>query len=254
MNLTEQISAEVGSPPPPSFELDTLIQHALDRRARDRRIVIGLGTMLAAAVVATVVLAPWQTRVGAPAASPGPATSESPIPLPTRSWPVQPPPTGVWPGLNVTLARIGPSLGVPAGTRFGFTDLGGSEKSVEASWGSGDITLAAAAAVSKKIYSCELTINCIEVTGTDGSMTYVGGPVVAPGPPTPTSTIVAPTRISISAAEQFQGQQSYAVTDFVWSYHPDGTFVMISINPTLAPASLTVAQLVAAGQAFSGVN
>lgn len=256
MNLAESIDAEIGTPPPPAFDLETLIRHGLRRHTRARRIGIGAGVVVSVAIAASIVFA---SSAPHPAAEPTATTTPSPPPttpilLPTGSWPLIPLPTGSWSPIplptgvpqsaNAILARVGPSLGVPPGTRFRYHDWGHDNRGVDASWGPssswGAIMLARANDVSTEIYSCALYGDCIEVTGVDGSMTYVAGPIVA--------------RESKVSGYPLTAAHAPPPTNHVFSYHPDGTFVMINIVPTHAPATLTVEQLVAAGQAFSLVS
>jgi len=257
MNLTEAINTEIGTPPPPSFELQDLIRYGLERRARTRRIGVGVGIAMCAAIATTAALAPWphhssvRPTATTPPTTPSPATSPSPtFPLPTRSWPVLALPTGVPPSLDAILDRIGPNLGVPAGTKFEYTDLGGTYKIVQAPWGPagswGNISVDPIADISIETYSCAELINCTEVTGADGSMTYVAGPIVAPEPQS--------TQSSTSSPVFPRSTGHYAPNNFVYSYHPDGTFVMIIIDRDHTPATLTIEQLVEAGQAFSMVS
>ncbi len=267
MNLIDAIDTEIGTLPQPSFDLDTLIQHELHRRTRVRRIAIGAGAVVSAALAATVVFASLATHSTAEPTVSTPVTpSATPIPLPTQSWQVLPLPTGVPPSLDVTLARIGPSLGMPAGTRFHFVDAGGAYKGIETHWGShawGQISIDGAARVDKFDYSCAMWTPCTEVTGADGSMTYVAGPILGPEPsesPSAGASNLKPgsepsqtpsSRAPVQPGVEQPGPVASAIIDMVFSYHPDGTFVMITIDPEYAPAGLTIAQLVAAGQAFS---
>ena len=271
MNLIDAIDTEIGTLPQPSFDLDTLIEHELRRRTRVRRIAIGAGAVASAALAATVVFASLPTHSTAePTVSTRPTPSATPIPLPTQSWQVLPLPTGVPPSLDVTLGRIGPSLGMPAGTRFHFVDAGGVYKAIDTQWGShsgpwGQISIDGAARVDKFDYSCATWTPCTEVTGADGSMTYVAGPIVGPEPsesPSAAASSLNPglepsqtpsSRAPVQPGVEQRGPVASAENDFVWSYHPDGTFVEIILDPEHEPAGLTIAQLVAAGLAFSAV-
>lgn len=136
-------------------------------------------------------------------------------------------------------------------TRFEFIDAGGYMRAVQASWGSGwgHIEVGEAARVDQSDYSCAFWTPCTEVTGADGSMTYVAGPIVGPEPsesPSAGGSNLPPA-----------GQPRQVITaelDFVFSYHPDGSWVWITLDPKHAPANLTIPQLVAVGLAFSAVS
>jgi hypothetical protein len=49
-------------------------------------------------------------------------------------------------------------------------------------------------------------------------------------------------------------EKHYAGGDFVYSYHPDGTFLMFNIDAAHTPAGLTIDDLLAVALAFNGIG
>ncbi len=119
VNLTEELRAAVGDPPPPGFDLDEMIRRGRIRRAWSRAL-----TGVAGVAAVGVMLAGGYASLGPRPAQPAPAAP--------AARPAQPPWVSLFDGprqpslddnlarLDAELVHLPAGLHIPAGTRFAY--------------------------------------------------------------------------------------------------------------------------------------